>query len=86
MEHLAGRKPGPAAYNHGCRCKECTRLNTERHARLMAVLRARGEKDPDLIPHGTFGGYSNWGCRGPRCTKANSDASADRRARARQAA
>lgn len=72
--------PGPGAYNKGCRCEECKTLHRERCRRIKEDLVARGAADPDLIPHGTIGGYSNWECRCPDCKRANADSSAAWRA------
>lgn len=62
------RKPGDSAYRHGCRCKDCTRGNRESHARKAAGRAARRED----VPHGTYGGYVNWGCRCPECLRMGS--------------
>lgn len=54
---------------HKCRCSRCKEANTTRTARRRAERRL-GREDlihPDA-PHGTPGGYSNWGCRCEDCS------------------
>lgn len=72
--------PGPSAYNKGCRCPADVELNRLRGIQTRNDLRKRGAENPSLIPHGTAGGYSNWGCRCIPCTAANSAKGAERRA------
>lgn len=37
---------------------------------MSASLIERGRADPSLIPHGTPGGWTNWGCRCDQCREA----------------
>lgn len=71
-------------YDAGCRCEPCTRANRvsmerwrEGAAALLAVF-------PELVPHGTVGGYRNYGCRCRACTTAHSAAHAAYRRRRRE--
>lgn len=57
-------------YARGCRCDRCRAANTAKHMSLRAE-RARRAED---APHGTPGGYGNWGCRCEECVAANMDA------------
>jgi hypothetical protein len=77
--HMSRHKPGPSAYNHGCRCAECTELHRLRHAAARVVLAARPRSE---APHGTTGGYCNWSCRCEACSEANAAACRRQRARA----
>jgi len=36
----------------------------------MSDCRQRAVEAPELIPHGTIGGYTNWGCKCDRCLDA----------------
>jgi hypothetical protein len=44
-DHLAGLKPGPAAYNAGCRCAKCKKLNKDRQDRYQEKLRERERRE-----------------------------------------
>lgn len=55
-------------YRKGCRCEPCHTAFTTQHRQLRArrnQLRAAGIV---TVPHG-LGGYKNWGCRCPVCTR-----------------
>lgn len=60
-----------STYADGCRCTQCRAAATAYAADARAERRARGERDPSLIPHGTYGGYNNWLCRCQPCTDAH---------------
>lgn len=70
-----------SSYNSGCHCELCTAAKREygRHyrarnaARIKACIEA-GEPLPENIPHGSAGGYTNFGCRCEDCTKAQREA------------
>lgn len=66
----------PSAYNRGCRCLACTEAHRLRCLAMRAMLHDRMLAGDPRVPHGTAGGYKNWGCRCGPCTKANSAASA----------
>lgn len=70
-----------------------TKLNTDAHARLRAALmedpafRAEYERliEENREPwHGTVGGYTNHGCRGPKCRAAETTYVREYRVRMRQ--
>lgn len=56
------------SYLLGCRCDDCRRAGTEYKRGEDARRKARS----DEAPHGTRGGYSNWGCRCEPCKVAHS--------------
>ncbi len=64
---MTGTHGIPSAYNNGCRCDECRLAHRARMARIRADLFSRPR---DQVPHGTRGGYINWGCRCQPCTTA----------------
>lgn len=57
------------SYQLGCRCDECTTVGRRRKRELDAERR----KHPEDAPHGTRGGYCNWGCRCAPCKKAHAE-------------
>ena len=65
----------PSAYNHGCRCEDCREANRTRCQDLRATLKRRTDSGDPAVPHGTTGGYKNWGCHCVECTAANTVAS-----------
>lgn len=81
MRHINQWKIGPSAYNRGCHCPACTAAHTASCAKTIERMVKRGQENPELIPHGTRGGYSNWGCKCTRCTAANTSAGVARRER-----
>jgi hypothetical protein len=65
----------PSAYNHGCRCDHCREANRLRCRDLREGLKQRAAGGDPEVPHGTTGGYKNWGCHCGPCTRANTAAS-----------
>jgi hypothetical protein len=53
-----------------CRCQDCTTANRLFGRDRSARLRAKGARDPRLVPHGTTSGYTNWACRCDPCFEA----------------
>lgn len=53
----------------GCRCDPCRETHAEYVKKSRAKMKAKGEKNPELIPHGTGSGYRNWGCRCELCRR-----------------
>lgn len=76
---------GPGAYNKGCRCSICIDAHRTRIQATRARLHTRPREE---VPHGTRGGYSNWGCRCQPCRTANTVGNRDsqRRYNAKQRA
>lgn len=71
---------GVNGYNrHACRCVICRQANTDRVADARDRRLRRALANPELIPHGTEGGYTNWGCRCDPCTAVATAGQADRR-------
>ena len=64
-------------YVAGCRCDECRVAN---NARQRAAVEQRKQHLQDA-PHGTDGGYGNWGCRCDLCKHAHSVAMSNRKHR-----
>jgi hypothetical protein len=67
----------PSAYNHGCRCPDCREANRIRCLDQRERLRQRTIQADPAVPHGTTGGYKNWGCHCVKCTIANTISSRD---------
>jgi len=55
------------AYNHGCRCEIC---RADHRRRMQATRDALKLRPRSEVPHGTRGGYTNWGCHCCLCTTA----------------
>ncbi len=72
------------AYRSGCRCDTCRAGNADRW-RAQRAARATDPTSADRAGHGRVGTYSNYGCRCTPCRAANARASAEKRARAREA-
>ena len=66
----------PSGYSAGCRCEPCT----EAHRAEAQKMRRRRQREvaagSDAVPHGTFTGYHNWGCRCPDCKAKGSESNA----------
>lgn len=58
-----------SSYQRGCHCDDCVRVGRESKRQLDAERR----KHPEDAPHGTRGGYSNWGCRCDLCKKVQAE-------------
>ncbi len=67
----------PGTYNRKCRCLECTDAHRAYHAEASQRRALRAAVGDPAVPHGTVGGYKNWGCRCALCTAANTGASKD---------
>ena len=83
--------------NYGCRCEVCTAANTEQSnagrlrrgpeyahaagAKARKRAKERAAADPSLVPHGTYRGYTYWGCRCVECRGASAAYWRDYRAR-----
>jgi hypothetical protein len=59
-------------YDAGCRCDACRTANTEYHSRYRRQRFNSAADRTDEIPHGTKGGYRNWGCKCDECVAAGS--------------
>lgn len=72
------RHGSPSGYNYWkCRCDACRAKNAEKSARFRANHVEVGAIDPVTgrftvpgAPHGSAGGYSNYGCRCDDCAEA----------------
>ena len=66
----------PSGYSAGCRCAPCT----EAHRAEALKMRKRRAREvaagSDAVPHGTFTGYHNWGCRCQDCKAKGSESNA----------
>lgn len=61
-----GREHGASSYSkRGCRCDTCREANRVRGVTWRQKV--RGGPIPDHV-HGTYGGYTNWGCRCVSCS------------------
>lgn len=58
-------------YAIGCRCQECRAAVASASRSLRERQRQMGIDHPELIPHGTYTGYTNWCCRCDECRKAS---------------
>lgn len=80
----------PTAYNRGCRCAACGKVNTRRCtrnrvARIAERVTIGGRKVHPRAPHGTDNGYLNYYCRCSLCVAAGSKRNAAGRERRRAA-
>lgn len=58
-------------YQTGCRCQECKAAVASASRALRERQRQMAIDHPELIPHGTYTGYTNWCCRCDDCRKAS---------------
>lgn len=64
---------GTNGYQMGCRCPDCREAHRISAAQAREAAKRSGLA-PDDPRHGRHSTYTNWACRCPACTKANSDA------------
>lgn len=66
---------GTAYSRHGCRCRECKRVNRERTNKRRWEREAQTAREgvPEGVEHGKSTTYVNWGCRCESCSKAHSE-------------
>jgi hypothetical protein len=65
-------------YVLGCRCQECKAAAARAARERREKRREITAEHPELVPHGAYGGYTNWCCRCGECVKANRDYQAAR--------
>jgi hypothetical protein len=69
-----------------CRCDLCMEANREAYRTVQVRLAERRLVDPAAVPHGTTGGYRNWGCKCEACSAAHREARDGYKRRARRPA
>lgn len=74
-EHVKGAPVGPEGYVHfDCRCEDCK----AGYMALGSTPRERRRNGPTPAHvHGTWNGYSNYGCKCDRCLQACRDTTKD---------
>lgn len=57
-------------YAQGCRCEPCRKGNSIYQREFREALKERPREE---VPHGTRGGYTNWGCRCELCSQVSAE-------------